>query len=89
MTLRHLDVSTASSGDVSLLALCGTNTTSEKDILPAALAACTRSPAVMREICRSTPLSSRTVSVPAKQSLAELDEPEVTDAVAGAELPGV
>ena len=41
--------------------------------MPAASAASTWSPAVMSEICRSSPLSSRTVSDPAKQSLGVLE----------------
>ena len=54
---------------VSLLALWGIYTTSEKEILPAASAASTLSPTMIWEICRSSPDSSLTVSDPAKQSL--------------------
>ena len=60
------------------MASWGTNTTSEKEVLPAASAACTRSPALIREICRSSPDSSLTVSDPAKQAL---DVPELESVV--------
>ena len=57
---------------VTLLGLWGTKTTSEKDVLPAASADSTLSPAMIWEICRSSPDSSLTVSDPAKQSAIEV-----------------
>ena len=53
----------------SLLALWGTNTTSEKEVRPPASAASTRSPTLMSEIGLTSPDSRCTVSDPAKHAL--------------------
>ena len=82
LTSRPLAVVMCTNSAVSLFALWGRNTTSEKEILPAASAASTRSPTTSSEICRSSPDSSLTVSDPAKQSLALLS----TDGAAAAGL---
>ena len=62
----------------SLLALWGTNTTSEKEVRPAASAASTRSPTLMSEIGLTSPDSMYKVSDPAKHAfgfiMAKIDE---------------
>ena len=67
----------------SLLALWGTNTTSEKEVRPPASAASTRSPTLMSEIGLTSPDSRCTVSDPAKHAFdsEEAEILEVGDAV--------
>ena len=71
---------------LSSLRPCGTNTTSEKSVLPAESAANTRSPILIQDMGVAPTDSTVTVSDPAKQPFLSVDESGVLSCFTGSAL---